>query len=1143
MLKYCMLVGCFLAFLGAALVAGGLYYLVVVNPGPEIETAYIEDILGRESQVYFQDNTTKLGVLFEGIHRQYLGYRDIPPHFVNAIVAAEDDEFFSHFGVDIPGIIRAMVANLKAGRVVQGGSTLTQQTAKNLFKRESRSYKAKLKELLFALRLEYRYPKEKILEFYSNQFFVSGNGHGLGVAARYYFNKEPAALDLLECAFIAGSVKRPNYYNPFTTWNQAHPAAARKKVDQRLGYVLAKMLKAGTITPEQYAAAKERDLIFDRGKMAYRLNTAMDMVRDGLRTQLVSQALEEHGIYNVATSGIRVITTLDQEIQRRTLYALRSHLSGLDVRLRGYDRRTVQEEYAALDYKGDRELLPGAFVFGTILEIADQKQQGAVITVSLGREDGARAVIDEAGLERMVEALAKNRNNRWSTAAPEDRKALLRQLQPGDQVYLSLKEEQEQTAASDLEDAPLLQARLERYPQVEGGVLALQKGAIRAMAGGMQDRFFNRAVDARRLMGSTFKPFVFAAAMQLGWSAVDILDNRRDVFVFMGHPYFPRPDHHSPHERVSMSWAGVSSENVAAVWLLYHLADHLTPPRLRELAQQLDMAPRRDGEQEEGYQQFRRRIRDDFGVVVSRETLREAAFTKAKQALRADFLFDDDSAGYEQLKRLHYGLGFGRFQEELAAAQKAKGLRSREKAELKLRLRLLESSYLSLAEVYQGLTTLRSQVEQAVHFSGSSPAWQQPFPGSLVQDGQGRVIYTFKKELPEGWMVWPMEQVVSFVATLNSAQKLQFWEELQLEGVVTLSAYQRLKEQVAREEAALAGSLPYSLEVLGHVRDYRVMLGLRYLVRLGERCGLSSKLEPVLSFPLGSNVITLVEAVRMYETLVTGKRYQPIMPREASEEQEETAADLAGLAIIQRIEAPDGELIYQQQMSAEPVFDAKTAAATSHILENTVQHGTGRYARRAVRLHSVNPEREQGLAELDLPVPLLGKTGTANGYRNASFLGYVPVLQGENEALMQLDQGYSLGVYTGYDTNESMVKGTNRVSGAMGALPIWSEVAEALLARDGVGERLDLVDLTFNGLQLRYPPVDQVFVRVQPKQGGLLPSRGSLVRRRTPGRAPVSLSYGTMASDGQFEPRRYFRPYWANIPERNSPEGALSSAP
>ena len=204
-----------------------LYVLIVLMPGKEIGPENIQRILSIESPVYYRDGVQKIGVFFQEQHRQYVPYEEIPKDFVNAIVAAEDHDFFHHHGVDLTGILRAMVANLKAGRVVQGGSTITQQTAKNLFKRQNRSLIAKLKELLFALRLEYHYPKERILEFYANQFFVSGNGRGLGVAARYYFDKDVSSLTLVECAFIAGSVKRPSAYNPFTKVSEESARQAR----------------------------------------------------------------------------------------------------------------------------------------------------------------------------------------------------------------------------------------------------------------------------------------------------------------------------------------------------------------------------------------------------------------------------------------------------------------------------------------------------------------------------------------------------------------------------------------------------------------------------------------------------------------------------------------------------------------------------------------------------------------------------------------------------------------------------------------------------------------------------------------------------------------------------------------------------
>ena len=193
--------------------------------------------------------------------------------------------------------------------MVQGGSTLTQQTAKNLFKRESRSLKAKIKELMQAFRLEYYFSKEKILEFYCNQFYVSGNGHGLGVAARYFFDKEPAELTLVETAFIAGCVKQPNYYNPFLKKNREDPIEARKRAMIRVRYVLGQMREKGMLSAEEFAVARTTELEFRQGKMSYGQNATMDLLKEGLGSPILMEFLEENGISNISTSGARIITT------------------------------------------------------------------------------------------------------------------------------------------------------------------------------------------------------------------------------------------------------------------------------------------------------------------------------------------------------------------------------------------------------------------------------------------------------------------------------------------------------------------------------------------------------------------------------------------------------------------------------------------------------------------------------------------------------------------------------------------------------------------------------------------------------------------------------------------------------------------
>ena len=174
MLKKIFYLLSFFIILGASAIGWAFYWFVVLHPGNEIDPANIQRILGKETPVFYSDGKTRLGAFFDQAHRQYVTYGQIPKDFVNALVASEDNNFFSHYGFDPLGIMRAAFRNYQVGRVVQGGSTLTQQTAKNLFNRSGRSYQAKIKELLFALRLEYYYPKEKIFEFYANQFYVSG---------------------------------------------------------------------------------------------------------------------------------------------------------------------------------------------------------------------------------------------------------------------------------------------------------------------------------------------------------------------------------------------------------------------------------------------------------------------------------------------------------------------------------------------------------------------------------------------------------------------------------------------------------------------------------------------------------------------------------------------------------------------------------------------------------------------------------------------------------------------------------------------------------------------------------------------------------------------------------------------------------
>lgn len=1103
-LFYTLLIFLILACFGAA---GTLYWLIVVEPGEQISLENIRRILGRESPVYYSDGVTPLGVFFADAHRQYVEYEEIPKTFINALIAAEDNRFFSHYGFDFAGITRAAIKNVQARRVIQGGSTLTQQTAKNLFKREGRSFRAKFKELLFALKLEYHYSKEQILEFYVNQFFVSGNGLGLGVAARYYFDKSPDELTLLESAYIAASVKRPNYYNPFIKKTNEAISEAKRRGKSRVTYVLKAMRGLGMINEYEYNAALVADIPFNKGNVGYSLDYVMEMVTDAVSSEQLIEALAVQGIENIATSGIRIVTTVDKELQDKTLYYLRKQLSLLDVRLRGYERDDVQAELRLTEYSGDLVLEENAFLFGVIQSIKKDNAQVEIV-VDFGRQSGT-GLIDRDGLTDMINARVKWQKNRWSEASEEDLTNLLTQIEEGDRVWVSVRK-------MNPEQIPLLD--LERFPQVKGGAIVMQNGQILSVAGGIENRFFNRAVYGKRTMGSSYKPFVYSAALQLGWNTGDILSNKRDVFVYQNQPYFPRPDHKIDHEKVSMSWAGVRSENVASVWLAAHLCDHLSRSRLADMAAHLDLAPRVvDGEQEP-YRLFRSRIRDRYGIVIDQDVLRKAAYRKTIQHIEEDLIFEGLNAEYEALKNLHYGLGFKDF---LVRAERElidnKNLRQSRKDELQLRKKLLSHSYLALSKLRRQLNHfLEDEIISFSSFGVATDVHEDERPGLYHNNVTGKLIFDFPSALPAGSVAVDRQRVQRYLAGIESSQKKMFIEAIRLADSLSVQAYDFVSFHVEQDFKQMRDLLPYSMEVLEYIDDYRILLGLKYLVAFGKSLGIESPLEPVLSFPLGSNSVTLLETTRVYEALVTGKT---TLFREKNNEINNT------LAIIDRIESEDGFVLYRPEQETREIIAPEIALAIGHILENTVKFGTGRYADKHVKLTGEDTADEM-IDELAISVPLLGKTGTANLYTNASFFGYLPALNSAGNG-MTIDGGYAVGVYVGYDDNKEMRQKTTRVTGAVGALPAWTDIINAILKEKEYVTGIDPVDLSFYGLGLNRLPIGQVNLEVAENEGGVFVSP---IRKVDPldRYHPSIMTFGDEEQEKLFDLSRMYAPFWQN---------------
>ena len=433
-------------------------------------------MINSESPVYYSDGQTPIGVFFEKTHSKYINYNDIPKTFIKALVAAEDKNFFHHWGFDPKAIARAFVANFKSGRVVQGGSTLTQQTAKNVFKREKRSYRTKIHEMFQAFLLEREYTKEEILEMYTNQFFVNGYGKGLRIAAQYFFDKDPRDLDLVEAAFIVGSVKGPNKYNPFIKKTLSEKEKAKRLGKARKDYVLNKMLAQNYISSVEWAAAKERPVPFKEGRITYRLNVILDYVRNQLESSYFQEILQEQGVDNIATSGISIYTSVDQDIQNAALMSLRKHLPRMDVSLTGIAPSKTLSRWKGPLKESAISSNPGLPFLARVTEIHKGPENPGLRVAWQNGE----AFIGFDGLKPIGETWQKGKKGPWATFKKEHVRVLLDTMEAGDLVPVQIFTVDSDPPGEEQVEKLVLSA----VPELEGGVVTLHQGMIKAMVGG-----------------------------------------------------------------------------------------------------------------------------------------------------------------------------------------------------------------------------------------------------------------------------------------------------------------------------------------------------------------------------------------------------------------------------------------------------------------------------------------------------------------------------------------------------------------------------------------------------------------------------------------------------------------------------------
>ena len=518
------IIGCIIAVL-----AGYGLYRWAVNDLPsfskiaDYRPAQVTTVLARDGSM--------IGQLYRE-KRYVISMSEMTPLLPRAFLAVEDSEFYDHPGVNLTAIFRAFIANVKSGSHTQGGSTITQQIVKRLMLTPEKSYERKIKEAILAYRLEKQLSKDDILAIYLNQIFLGNNAYGVEAAARSYFGKHASELSIAECAMIAGLPQSPSANNPIR-----HPAAAKKRQE----HVLRRLRDLEWITEDEYQDALHEELEYK--SMATFMGREGGWYLEEVRRQLVELFTEEFsaelgfdvGIYGediVYEQGLTVYTSMDPVQQIIADKAFRRGLEEATKR-HGFegpiDRISVEEsgEFFAKNPFDLEKFTHGEWQKAVVVTV-----ESAGASVKLGEYNGYLPV-SAMGWARKPNKAA---NGLFTANAVKNADTVLKQ---GDVIWVSLqfpnKKEIEKLQKNNprnlaLEEAELtaekvIPVALQQYPRVQGAMVALEPktGDVVAMVGGYEFGYdgdqFNRATQAKRQPGSAFKPFVYSAALDNGFTA------------------------------------------------------------------------------------------------------------------------------------------------------------------------------------------------------------------------------------------------------------------------------------------------------------------------------------------------------------------------------------------------------------------------------------------------------------------------------------------------------------------------------------------------------------------------------------------------------------------------------------------------
>ena len=477
-----------LAVLAATLGAGGVYWSLA----PKLPSAAsLRDMrLQVPLRVYTRDG--KLIAEFGEKRRAPLRLDQVPERLVRAFLAGEDDRFYEHPGVDWQGLTRAALYLLRTGEKGPGGSTITMQVARNFFLSREKTYIRKLSEILLALKIEREFTKDEILELYVNKIFFGQRAYGVGAAAQVYYGRPVTQLTLAQLATIAGLPKAPSRFNPVANPEQAVV---------RRSYVLRRMLELGYIERAEYDEARDAPVTAKVHGLAIEAEApyVAEMVRAHMEATYGDDAY---------TAGYKVYTTLDSRLQHAANAALRQALMAYDVRhgYRGSEQRVASGEGA----RSPEEVLADIPAFGGLLPAVVTSVDERVVT-AYARNVGPV----ELAFEGMVWAHPYIDEDRRGKK-PESPAAVVK---AGDVIRVQLTENG---------------WSFSQLPEVEGALVSLDPndGTIVALTGGFDfyRSKFNRVTQAERQPGSSFKPFIYSAALEHGYTPASIINDAPVVF-------------------------------------------------------------------------------------------------------------------------------------------------------------------------------------------------------------------------------------------------------------------------------------------------------------------------------------------------------------------------------------------------------------------------------------------------------------------------------------------------------------------------------------------------------------------------------------------------------------------------------------